>query len=442
MKLMMLRRMVTLLGTSGLIATSSPVLAAAFQLWEQSGAGVGNDHAGYAAIAEDASTSFYNPAGLTRFKTQQAVFSAIGITTDFKFKGKVSVNTVDNNAPMWTTAQGGTYATLPGISYVAPLSDRFAFGFSVGVPFGLKTNYGSSTPLRYAATKTSVQVLDVSPALAVQLTQGLSLGAGYDVQFMKAEFDEVAVLGTGGDVPSDTLSRNRLTHTGYGYHLGALYQFTPCVRMGLSYHSQVSHHLKGRSSFRGPLAEMMNDGYHYASRATSRVTLPDYTALSIYGNVHPDVALMGTVIYTGWDTFKHITLHHVSGISDFSKNQNLTIDAIQNYKNTWQASVGADYYANDRLMLRTGVGFDETPLRNAYRNVQLPDVNRYVVAFGGRYLVVPCVRVDLDYAHVFAANRAKVHPPLQITGDESIDVHGNVKGGADVYAVQVTWDMT
>ncbi len=442
MKRFTLRRIMMLLCTSGLVAASSQVMGAAFQLWEQSGASVGNVHAGYAAAAEDASTSFYNPAGLTRFKTQQAVLAAIGISTDFKFKGKVSVNTVDNNAPMWLTAQGGTYATLPAVSYVAPISDRVAFGFSFGVPFGLKTNYGSSTALRYAATKTSVQVLDVSPALAVQVTEGLSLGAGFDVQFMKAEFDEVAVLGTDGDIPSDTLSRNRLNHTGYGYHLGALYQFTPCVRIGASYHSQVTHHLKGRSYFEGPLAEMVNDGHHFSSRATSRVTLPDYTALSVYGNVHPQVALMGTVIYTQWSTFKHITLHHVSGISDLERNRNLTIDAIQNYKNTWQVSMGADYYANERLMLRTGVGFDETPLRNAYRNVQLPDVNRYVVAFGGRYQVVPCVRVDLDYAHVFAADRAKVHPPLQITGDEAIDTHGYVKGGADVYAVQITWDMT
>src|SRR3990167_6386814 len=78
----------------GIYFYSSLASASAFQLWEQDAASIGNYHAGYAAAAEDASTAFYNPAGLTRFKEQQLVVSADNIFTSFKYRGTVRVNTI------------------------------------------------------------------------------------------------------------------------------------------------------------------------------------------------------------------------------------------------------------------------------------------------------------------------------------------------------------
>src|SRR5262249_51702106 len=83
-----------LLSTSLILSLSclSAANAASFQLWEQDGAQVGNYHAGYAALAQDASTSFYNPAGITRIKNQQAVFAVDSIHTNFKYMGSVTTN--------------------------------------------------------------------------------------------------------------------------------------------------------------------------------------------------------------------------------------------------------------------------------------------------------------------------------------------------------------
>ena len=47
------------------LTTSASAQAAGFALIEQSASGMGNAYAGGAAIAEDASTIFFNPAGMT-----------------------------------------------------------------------------------------------------------------------------------------------------------------------------------------------------------------------------------------------------------------------------------------------------------------------------------------------------------------------------------------
>ncbi len=118
------RKLVSALSLTGLIILSSHAMASGFQLWEQDAASIGNYHAGYAAAAYDASTAFYNPAGLSRFKEQQLVIAADNIFSSFKFRGSVRVNSIGGGlVPEPVTAQGGNYGFVPALHYVAPLSD-------------------------------------------------------------------------------------------------------------------------------------------------------------------------------------------------------------------------------------------------------------------------------------------------------------------------------
>ncbi len=52
---------------------SGSVAASGFALIEQSASGLGNAYAGGAAVAEDASTIFFNPAGMSRLSGKQIV---------------------------------------------------------------------------------------------------------------------------------------------------------------------------------------------------------------------------------------------------------------------------------------------------------------------------------------------------------------------------------
>src|SRR2546427_10761962 len=66
-----------------LAAVSLPASAAFFQIAEQSASGIGNAFAGGAAIAEDASTVWYNPAGMTRLSRPEIVVGGSYIRPSF-----------------------------------------------------------------------------------------------------------------------------------------------------------------------------------------------------------------------------------------------------------------------------------------------------------------------------------------------------------------------
>ena len=112
----------------------------------------------------------------------------------------------------------------------------------------------------------------------------------------------------------------------------------------------------------------------------------------------------------------------------------------ENYRNTWNISVGADYYVTDQITLRGGIGYDETPVQNAFRNVQLPDNNRYVIALGGHYQATKALGMDLGWTHLFFS-QSRINPPPQVTGGQIVTTNGHVNGGADVFGGQVTWDI-
>lgn len=419
--------------------------AAAFQLFEQDGASIGNYHAGYAAAIDDASTAYYNPAGLTLFQNQQVVFSVDNIFLNFNYTGNIAISTINDNATYSVNGvQGGHYAAVPAIHYVAPINHCLSFGFSILVPFGLKTDYGDNTLLRFAATETSLTVVDMAPALGWQLTQHASLGIGFDVQKMFAEFDSYG--GTGDPFDSDpnafstALAKNTATSIGYGYHLGWLYQFTPNARIGVSYHSRVRHHLTGHSRFTGSLAELLNNGESYGSHADANMDLPAFTAVSFFYRLREQVAIMASAIYTQWNTFQHLELKSVSGVSLDGIDTNLVISIPQYFRNTWNLSLGANFYPSDKIIIRTGLGYDQTPVSNRYRNVQLPDNNRFAFALGGHFQANRAIGIDVAWAHIFS-REAIVHPPTQVMGIQEVNTMGTVTGDANIYALQLTWDF-
>ena len=419
------------------------VHAAAFQLWEQDAASIGNYHAGRAAIAADASTAFYNPAGLVNIENQQLVIGLVPITMDFKFDGDIAVGMVDaEGTPTHTTAQGGTFNLVPDFHYAAPLLDNLVFGVSVVIPFGLNTDYGKQSIVRYAGTLTSLQVIDISPALGFAITDKLSIGAGLDINKADLEVDMVATLFN--SPLNDTDSTNTASsNTAFGYHVGLLYQFTPKTRIGLAYQSKTTYHFRdGDSKFEGPLANLDtgDGGIQKSENFKTDMVLPATTTLSFFHKINPVWDVMATVSYTQWNVFDEVVLKNVAGIDEENEtSNNITVVIPQNYRNTWNYTVGANYHINEEWFLRGGLGYDQTPSNDQDRNIQLPDADRYVAAMGVHYQALKTLGFDLGWSHFFAGDTSL--DVTQQVGAQVTTTDGNVHGNADVYGFQVTWDI-
>lgn len=431
--------------------SQTAVWASGFQLFEENGADIGNAHAGGAAIAEDASTGFYNPAGLTRIHNQQLVVSDDAIITHAHFTGNNTWSTPFypfTYTESGSANSGGTH-WVPQLHYVAPLSDQWAFGFNVTTPFGLATDYANTSFVRYSATHSRLETIDLSPSFAYAFDNHLSLGAGFDAEKINAELDAVAgipVIATPSPVVLgrnlDSLSENKANGWGYGWHFGALYQVNPCTRVGLSYRSQMRFHMKGESDLSGPMAEE-NDVSSLRNRNLwSDVTLPPTTMLSLYHELDKQWSLLGTLAYTQWDTFGDVRLHNVQAVAPpILAPSKVTVDLPQHYRNTWMLAVGTNYRINPQWVVKAGVGYDQSPVVGGGDGpyIRLPDNNRVFAALGGHYQATKAVGLDLGWQHLFIKDGSLIN--TSTFGTQVSRAQGRTNGSADVIGTQLTWDI-
>lgn len=434
-----LKKLNAILIGAGALSLSSLAFASGFQLWEQDGASIGNYHAGYAASAEDASTGFYNPAGLTRIKKPQLVLAADLITPHFDYTGTASATLLGPRTD-FVRANGGTHNLVPSFHFAYPINDRITAALSAVGPFGLKTVYGRDTFLRTNTVYSSLSVIDISPEVGFKIHPQFSLGAGLDIERAHAEFASSAYLAALTPFYLDSVNRADGA-TAYGFHIGGLYEYDDQTRFGLSYHSKVTHHFSGDSTLTGLIIPLINNGNpeYVTNLAKTKITTPAYTAFSGYHHTQGKWAYMGSVIYTQWSVLKNITLQNVGSLGGGGLGfTNVVVP--QNWHDTWNVSGGVGYDLNEAITLRAGLGYDQSPVPEGYRNLILPDNDRYVTALGVSYHPNKTITLDLGWSHYFVKD-ARITPPPLALGSQTSTTNGKSKNSGDVFGAQITWNF-
>jgi long-chain fatty acid transport protein len=415
-----------------LASISQPTWATGFQMIQQNVTNMGTGYAGTASLAEDASTNFYNTAGLTRLGHEQIVAGgvlALGNTTLQVNRATATTGPVLTN-PSTGQARPSNGGMLPFLHYSKRIDDRWIFGLSLTVPFGSKTNYQNNTLARYVATRSEMKTMDLSPGLAYQFDNGVSLGTGVDALYMvtKADF-RIAPFG-GSNINTDGLIENTSSNSAMGYHIGGLYEINSCTRFGVQYHSKFTVKTKGQS-----LTQLAPGLATTSQGIRTDFNLPDSAVLSAYHAFNDQWAAMADIQWTGWNRFKNITTRYDNG-SQLIMNEN--------YTNTYRVAAGGSYQYNDPWLIRFGLMFDKSPVPDVNRNIFIPNQNQIVPALGAQYRICKTLAIDFGYAHVFFKkdNNLNQTAPIAIgrrQGAES--VQGSIKNRINTLGLQLTWDI-
>ncbi len=419
--------------------------AGGFSLFgEGNGLNAGDFGAGVAAEAGDASTLNYNPAGLARLKGQQLVVSGNYVAVSGKFNGTSTWSTTTVPLTFTQTANnvsGGRNGFIPAFYYSRQLTDKLGFGVGAYVPFGLETNWSPLGPVRYAATKSSLHVINVAPGLGAKVTDRLSFGAAFDFQYAKVNLSSVVGIPIAPRpfTPTffDSTSSNTGVSFGFGGHAGLLFQPDEHTRVGLTYFSRIQHQFEGSSTLTGQIVTGGAGVGTFRSTAlfSDTATFPAHVVLSGYRDVNNKVALMGTVAWVEWSTLTHLAMNNLAAPGPaFAR-----VVVPENFRNTWRVAGGMKYHVNEKVTLRGGVGYDQTPTNNADRNLRLPDGNRVAVAVGGHYQYNDKLGVDVGWTHLFM-KRARINNTTVVTTSR-VNVVGNVRGHANIFGGQLTWKI-
>jgi long-chain fatty acid transport protein len=381
MKTMTLRTVPALL----LVAFSGAASAAAFQLLEQNASGLGTAYAGSAAVADNASTVFFNPAGMTQLTGFQLSAGVTGVGPSYQYRSNTGVE---------SGGDAGGWKAVPNAYMSWQMTKDLYLGFGVSAPFGLATEYNSTWAGQALAIKSEIKTINFNPSVAYRVNDKVSLGFGINYQTIDGELtrNPGALVTLKGD------------DTSWGWNAGALFTLSPAMRVGVAYRSAIKHRLEGTINGALPIR--------------ADVELPDTFTLSVWQQVSDRWEAMGDLSFTRWSTLQRFDVYRRA--DSFL----LPGSEVFNYDDSWRIAWGAAYKLNDAAKLKFGIAYDRTPVRNESRSPRVPDNDRLWLSLGAQWNAGSYGKFDLGYSYLYVKDPSITQAPLNGKYDASAHIVG------------------
>lgn len=455
---------------SGALALPHTARASGFQLHEDSAQGMGRAYAGLATAGGDCSVVANNPAAMSILTGGCFQADVTGIQFSAEFKGN-AYDALGRPISGGNGGDAGTTLPIPALYWSSKLGDKWHMGVGFTVPFGFQTKYDRDWKGRYNAIKSKFQSLDATLSVSYDVSDSLSVGVSAIAQRTSAELTSAInynMVGMGlvqqgvaagavspADAPallqqfgavvppgSDGIARIKGDDWGFGWQVGGLWRLTSNDRLALNYRSKIDHTISGTANFTMPanvqallstptVAGLLAGAGGVPFQRTggkADFTTPA-TASASYWHRAEKFGVGIDVAWTKWDVLKQLRVDYANPA------QPATVERFD-WRNTWYAAVGADWYVNNHLTLRAGLGVDTSPTHVATRDPRVPDGTRKLVSVGIGYQASEHWRMDASYMHIFV-NTAHINA-TDSTGDT---ISGEYDDYGNLLALQVQYSF-
>jgi long-chain fatty acid transport protein len=377
---------------AGALALPSASLALGIRIADQDARATARGNA-FAATADNPSAIYYNPAGITQLYQRLTGPSPLSLSK----AGKVEVPL--QSSPEWETglrARMGVYGitlenrvspasgapsfdikreTQFAPNFFAtwkPSSAPFVFGLGIYAPYGFGIEYPEDSPLRTLAISGSIQYVSISPVVAWQATDSLSVAAGATINYAKAD------LKRGIFAPHDMFEFDG-DGWSVGWTAGVLWKPHPKHSFGVTYRSQTDIEFEGSAHtfFNGfsvatPIGPFPVPGQDTNERATAGIKFPQHVVVGYSFRPTEKWNFEVNVDWTDWDNLNTVYLRKDSG----------DVELPFNWESSLFYEFGASYKFDNGLTASLGYIYSENSVPNESFNPIVPDSNRHIFSAG------------------------------------------------------------
>jgi long-chain fatty acid transport protein len=370
---------------------STQIFASGFAINEQSISGMGTGFAGRSSAADDASTIFGNPAGMSRLKREQVTggVALLDAHTDISHASS-RPNSGSNDGDMVPLV------AVPMGYYVKPIDDHWAFGIGMYAPFGLVTDYEKGFAGRYFGSKSDVKVMTLQPTVSYAFNDKVSIGFGPTINRIEGTLESNLSI---TQAAPDGKVKIKGDDTALGYNIGVLVQATDSTRVGLTYHSKVKYKLDGDTKVNYNVLAAVGQNPSQKYDASLDLTTPESVDLSLTHQLDDKWTLYAGSTWTRWSRLKDITVEN-KGVPAILNGQFGTITEEQNWHDTWAHAIGASYQLNKEWVLRTGLSVDQAPTNNVNRSPRIPTGDRKIFSLGAGWSPTDDLTIDVAYSYL------------------------------------------
>jgi long-chain fatty acid transport protein len=372
---------------------ASAVHASSFALIEQSVSGMGSAYAIGSAGIDDASTLFFNPAGMSRLPGSNLSAGLQIVNSRVDIDATANYIPLAGGSPIFVSGTTNPNSSLdtdltaavPAGYITHQYNDKLWAGFAVNAHFGLETDYNNSWVGRYHANKSELLTLDFNPSVAFKVNDTTTLALGVSAMYADGRLSNVLDAGLSGGFPgaADLDAVLKGDDWGFGFNAGLLFEPSDSTRLGLHYRHKIDLDISGSIYVTGLPA----------LGAELPITLPGSLSASVYHALNDQWAVMADWTRTDWSQVQSLDIALSNGSHRFN---------AWRYDDSNRYSLGTEYKHSSDWTFRAGVALDETPVPNdADRSPVVPDADRTWLALGATHRYSPDITIDFAYAHLF-----------------------------------------
>ena len=423
--------------------TAVPRLAFAqgFSVNEHSTCGMGRAGAAVASPCDDGSTLWYNPAGLAWVGRGGISIGATFIAPSGNFTHDVTQLRSDLNSKVFP---------VPTLYITRGLTDKVSAGLGVFAPYGLTTDWDPNSEVRFLGYKSVIRAIYVQPTVAVKLGEYLSVGAGFDLDFVHVQLRQRVDLSSqplpaGSPVPPGTTFGNlgipigtdfadvnlHANTTAAGYHVGILIKPTDRISFGARYLSRQHATFKNGTAevtqvstgiLLPPASPLLPPGAPPGTPLDA-ILAPQFTGSGPLTTQSVSTAIRLPEQWSFGASLKaieklnlefDITLQHWSVfdalVINFEKLP--TVRLPENFRNTTTYRLGAEYQVSPSTALRLGYITHNAAEPTGSVTPNLPEGNRAELTGGLGTRLSGRMHVDLAYQYIYQVDRrGRTVPP-------------------------------
>ena len=330
----------------------------------------------FVAVADDPSAISHNAAGLTQLKGTDTYGGATAVIPSTKYE-----------SPSGESENTKFQVFLPPHLYVSSdlNTESLAVGLGIFSPFGIGgRDWSNNGPTRYVSTESTIATITVNPTVAYQITPWLSTGFGgfylYSVNTADRMVDQ-SMFGAG-----DGKSKLDADGGGWGYNLGILVWPLKELSFGFAYRSKVNVKQRGKAKLNNiaPALQPLFGGSNFETTVHTEVDFPEIVSFGMAYKPTKAFTIALEAEWLKWSRFNEQKLdfsHEVpaAGFTD------ATVEL--DWHNSWLYKVGIEYKPTEKLALRAGYAYVETPVPEHTLSPANPDADRHYCSIGFGYIM-------------------------------------------------------
>jgi long-chain fatty acid transport protein len=391
----------------GLVAPAA-TFAGGLSLYEIGTPDVGLASAGYSTRAQDASTLYKNPAGMSYLKESQLQVGLQGLYGNVNFSPNANTS-----LRLGRDDGGNAVGFLPGLSafYVQELGEKLRVGIGTFSNFGLAQEYDKNWVGRYYVQKSALLGLSLMPSVSYQINEMFSVGAGMNVMYGYLN-NEVAINNLAPGYGDGQMKLNDTTF-GFGANAGVLFEPKKGTRIGLTYQSPIKLDFEDRPSYSN-LGPGFGALLANPAKLNLGMTVPQSVMLGVYQELNEKLALMADVGWQNWSQFGKVDV----GVDSANPK---TLTANLNYDDTWHAALGAQYKLTEKWQLTGGFAYDSSAVSDKNRSVALPMGQAWRFGVGALWQVSEKINLGAAYEFMWAGD-------MSVDQGSNTSLRGRVSG--------------